>query len=84
MIDQIMTLVGLASLPLIPAIIEAKALPHVADWIPNQPMQAMARMILMIYLDPFVPSAPEAMTATGSPVSHACIPIMIMYAQISP
>ena len=28
--------------------------------------------------------APEAMTATGNPVSQACMPIKIIYAQIMP
>ena len=69
---------GDASVPSILATMLAKALPQVADWIPNQPIQAMARRVLMIYRAPFSPSAPEAITDTGSPVSQACIPMQIM------
>ena len=77
-IELIVTNVGEASLPSILATMLANALPHVADWMPNQPTQAMASSVLIIYRAPFSPSAPDAMTETGSPVSHACIPIKIM------
>ena len=69
---------GEASVPSILATMLAKALPQVADWIPNQPTQAIARSVLMIYRAPFSPSAPEAITDTGSPVSQACIPMQII------
>ena len=56
----------------------ANALPHTADWMPNQPTHASARMVLMMKRAPFSPSEPEAMTDTGSPVSHACMPMKII------
>ena len=65
-------------MPSIPATIDAKAAPQVADWMPNQPMHAIARIRLMTYFEPFSPSAPAAMTDTGRPVSQACIPIQII------
>ena len=55
-----------------------KAEPQTAAWIPNQPMQAMARIVLRMYLAPFSPKALVAMTAVGRPVSHPCIPIRHM------
>lgn len=39
---------GDASVPIMLASILAKALPQVADWMPNQPTQAMARSVLMM------------------------------------
>ena len=56
----------------------ANALPQVADWMPNQPTQAIASSVLMIYRAPFSPSAPEAITETGRPVSQACMPMKII------
>ena len=40
-------------MPSIPATIDAKAAPQVADWMPNQPMHAIARIRLMTYFEPF-------------------------------
>ena len=57
---------------------DANALPQTADWMPNQPTQAMASMVEMMYRAPFSPSAPEAITETGRPVSQACMPMKIM------
>ena len=66
------------------AAMEAKAWPQVADWMPNQPTQAMANRTLMMYLAPCLPRAPSAMTATGRPVSQACMPTKIIYRQMRP
>ena len=82
--EQMVTKAGEASLPSILATMLAKALPQVADWMPNQPTQARVSRMPMMYRAPFSPSAPEAMTDTGRPVSHACIPMQIIYAQIKP
>ena len=70
--------------PSMVAAMEAKAWPQVADWMPNQPTQAMVSRTLMIYRAPCLPSAPSAMTATGRPVSQACMPTKIMYRQMRP
>ena len=64
--------------PNIVAAMEAKAWPQVADWMPNQPTQAMAIKVLMTYLAPCLPRAPSAITETGRPVSQACMPTKIM------
>ena len=56
----------------------AKASPQVADWMPNQPMQAIASSRLMMKRAPCLPKAPSAMTETGRPVSHAAMPMKIM------
>ena len=84
MMELMVTNIGDASVPIILATMLAKAPPQVADWIPNQPTQAIASSVLIMYRAPFSPSAPEAITETGRPVSQACIPMQIMYAQIRP
>ena len=47
-IELIEIKIGVASVPSILATMLAKALPQVADWIPNQPTQAIARSALII------------------------------------
>ena len=64
--------------PRISASITAKACPQVADWMPNQPTQAKASSTEMMYRAPCLPRAPSAITATGSPVSQAAMPMRIM------
>ena len=64
--------------PSMSAVMVAKAWPQVADWMPNQPTQAMASRVLMIYRAPLRPRAPSASTETGSPVSQAAMPMKIM------
>ena len=84
MMEHTATKPVLASMPSRGATMLANAWPQVADCMPNQPMQAMAMSVLITYLAPFSPRAPEAMTATGRPVSQACMPINIMYTQMRP
>ena len=48
MMELMVTNAGEASLPIMLATMLAKALPQVADWMPNQPTQAMARRVLMM------------------------------------
>ena len=69
--------------PVIPSNMEEKEEPHTAAWMPNQPTHEIARMVLMIYFAPFSPRAPPAITAVGSPVSQACMPIKLIKTQMS-
>ena len=76
MMPQMMELsqAGMAR-PVMDSIIAEKDAPQTAAWMPNQPMQARARMALMTYLPPFSPREPPAMTAVGRPVSQPCMPM---------
>ena len=71
------------AMPVMSPNMEEKDAPHTAAWMPNQPMQEMARIVLMMYLAPFSPSAQDAATEVGRPVSHPSIPMKIINMQIS-
>jgi hypothetical protein len=58
-----------------------KELPQTADWTPNHPMHAMAKMRLIKNWAPLFPKAFSAKETVGRPVSHPCMPIKLMKAQ---
>ena len=71
------------SRPVISSTMEEKDAPQTLACMPNQPMQLMARMELIMYFAPFSPSADEAATAVGRPVSQPSMPMKIMSTQMS-